>query len=63
MAAFALAWKRDRQHEQQTSEHGTFMQLVFQPSEAVQVNWSEDCAILRSWAAFLLLALGAIPHS
>jgi len=42
VAAFARAWKADRQCAQQTTGRGTFVPLVFQPSEVFQFDWSED---------------------
>ena len=38
VAAFARAWKADRQREQQTSGRGTFVPLSFEPGEALQFD-------------------------
>ncbi len=46
VAAFARAWKADRQREQQTIGRGVFVPLAFQPGEAFQFDWSEDWAII-----------------
>ena len=46
VAAFARAWKADRQREEQTIGRGTFVPLIFQPGEAFQFDWSEDWAII-----------------
>ena len=46
VAAFARAWKAERQREQQSSGRGTFVPLVFQPGEAFQFDWSEDWAVM-----------------
>ena len=46
VAAFARAWKADRQREMQTSGRGTFVPLAFEPGEAFQFDWSEDWAII-----------------
>ena len=45
VAAFARAWKAQRQYEPQTSGRGTFVPLVFAPGEAFQFDWSEDWAV------------------
>ena len=44
--AFVRRWKADRQREQQTSDRGTFVPLVFEAGEAFQFGWSEDWAII-----------------
>src|SRR5271166_2142444 len=46
VAAFARAWKADRQREEQTIGRGAFVPLIFQPGEAFQFDWSEDWAII-----------------
>ena len=46
VAAFARAWKEDRQRQQQTSGRGIFVPLAFQPGEAFQFDWSEDWAVI-----------------
>jgi len=46
VAAFARAWKANRQRDAQTSGRGTFVPLVFAPGEAFQFDWSEDWAVL-----------------
>jgi hypothetical protein len=38
VAAFARAWKAERQREQQTSARGTFVPLAFEPGEALQFD-------------------------
>jgi len=44
VAAFARRWKADRRRHAQTSRRGTFVPLVFQPGEAFQFDWSENCS-------------------
>lgn len=39
VAAFVRTWKRDQQKVLQTTVHGTFVPLVFQPGEAFQFDW------------------------
>src|SRR5690606_8795242 len=46
VAAFARAWKEERQRQMQTSGRGTFVPLAFEPGEAFQFDWSEDWAVL-----------------
>ena len=46
VAAFARAWKQDRQREQNTVGRGAFVPLAFGPGEAFQFDWSEDWAII-----------------
>jgi transposase len=46
VAAFARAWKEERQRQMQTSGRGTFVPLAFEPGEAFQFDWSEDWAII-----------------
>ena len=63
VAAFARAWKADRQREQQTSGRGTFVPLVFQPGEAFQFDWSEDWAIIGGERIKLQVAHFKLSHS
>ena len=46
VAAFARAWRLDRQRDQQTTGRGTFVPLVFRAGEAFQFDWSEDYALI-----------------
>ncbi len=46
VAAFARAWKQNRQREQNTVGRGAFVPLAFGPGEAFQFDWSEDWAII-----------------
>ena len=63
VAAFARAWKAQRQYEQQTSGRGTFVPLVFAPGEAFQFDWSEDCAVLGGERVKLQAAHTKLAHS
>ena len=63
VAAFARAWRADRQREQQTTGRGTFVPLVFQPGEAFQFDWSEDWAILDGERSKLQVAHIKLSHS
>ncbi len=56
VAAFARAWRDDRHRAEQTSGRGTFVQLVFQPGEAFQFDWSHFLGVpfRRSQIAFIL---------
>lgn len=63
VAAFARAWKAERQREQQTTGRGTFVPLVFQPGEAFQFDWSEDWAILGGERTKLQVAHVKLSHS
>ena len=63
VAAFARAWRTDRHREQQTTGRGTFVPLVFQPGEAFQFDWSEDCAILGGERTKLQVAHIKLSHS
>jgi len=63
VAAFARAWRADRQKEQQTTGRGTFVPLVFQPGEAFQFDWSEDFAILGGERIKLQVAHIKLSHS
>lgn len=63
VAAFARAWKTQRQYEQQTSGRGTFVPLVFAPGEAFQFDWSEDWAVLGGERVKLQAAHTKLTHS
>ena len=63
VAAFARAWKFDRQREQQTAGRGSFVPLVFQPGEAFQFDWSEDWAVLGGERTKLQVAHVKLGHS
>ena len=63
VAAFARAWRLDRQREQQTSGRGTFVPLVFQSGEAFQFDWSEDWAVLGGERTRLQVAHFKLSHS
>lgn len=63
VAAFARAWKAQRQYEQQTSGRGTFVPLVFAPGEAFQFDWSEDWAVLGGERVKLQAAHTKLAHS
>lgn len=43
-AAFARAWREDRQRAEQTTGRSSFVPLVFQPGSAFLFDWSEDWA-------------------
>jgi transposase len=63
IAAFARAWKAERQREQQTSGRGTFVPLVFQPGEAFQFDLSEHWAIIGGERLKLQVAHFKVSHS
>lgn len=63
VAAFARAWKVDRQREEQTIGRGTFVPLIFQPGEAFQFDWSEDWAIIGGERMKLQVAHVKLSHS
>ncbi len=63
VAAFARAWRAERQREQQTAGRGTFVPLVFQPGEAFQFDWSEDWAIVGGERIKLQVAHIKLSHS
>ena len=63
VAAFARAWKRERQYEQQTTGRGTFVPLAFQPGEAFQFDWSEDYALVAGKQTKLQVAHTKLAHS
>ena len=63
VAAFARAWRADRQREQQTTGRGTFVPLVFQPGESFQFDWSEDWAVLGGEPSKLQVAHIKLSHS
>ena len=63
VAAFARAWKADRQRDAQTSGRGTFVPLIFQPGEAFQFDWSEDWALLGGKQTKLQAAHTKLSHS
>lgn len=63
VAAFARAWKADRQRDAQTSGRGTFVPLIFQPGEAFQFDWSEDWAMIGGKQTKLQAAHTKLSHS
>lgn len=63
VAAFARAWKADRQRELQASGRGTFVPLVFEPGEAFQFDWSEDWAIIGGERTKLRVAHAKLSYS
>jgi len=63
VAAFAKAWREDRQRAQQIIGRGTFVPLVFQPGEAFQFDWSEDWAIIAGERIKLQVAHFKLSHS
>jgi len=63
VAAFARAWKANRQRDAQTSGRGTFVPLVFAPGEAFQFDWSEDWAVLGGERVKLQVAHTKLSHS
>jgi transposase len=63
IAAFARAWKAQRQYEQQTSGRGTFVPLVFAPGEEFQFDWSKDWAVIAGERMKLQAAPTKLAHS
>ena len=63
VAAFARAWKEERQHQMQTSGRGPFVPLAFEPGEAFQFDWSEDWAIIGGERAKLQVAHFKLSYS
>ena len=63
VAAFARAWRFDRQREQQTAGRGTFVPLIFRAGEAFQFDWSEDYAVLGGERTKLQVAHIKLAHS
>lgn len=63
VAAFARAWREDRQRVQQTTGRGTYVPLVFQPGEAFQFDWSEDWATIGGERIKLQVAHIKLSHS
>ena len=63
VAAFARAWRADRQRESQTTGRGTFVPLAFRPGEAFQFDWSEDWALLGGERTKLQVAHIKLSHS
>jgi transposase len=63
VAAFARAWRVERQREQQTTGRGTFVPLTFRPGEAFQFDWSEDYAVLGGERTKLQVAHIKLSHS
>src|SRR3954471_2213599 len=63
VAAFARAWKANRQRDAQTSGRGTFVPLVFAPGEAFQFDWGEDWAVLGGERVKLRVAHTKLSHS
>lgn len=63
VAAFARAWRADRQRAEQTTGRGTFVPLVFQPGEAFQFDWSEDWATIGGERIKLQVAHSKLSHS
>jgi transposase len=60
---FARAWRADRHRAEQTTGRGTFVPLVFQPSEAFQFDWSEDWATIGDERVKLQVAHTKLSHS
>ncbi len=63
VAAFARAWRADRQRAEQTTGRGTFVPLIFQPGEAFQFDWSEDWANIGGERLKLQVAHMKLSHS
>ncbi|MGV2114654.1 IS21 family transposase [Agrobacterium salinitolerans] len=63
VAAFARAWRADRQREQQTTGRGIFVPLSFRPGEAFQFDWSEDYAVIGGERVKLQVAHLKLSHS
>ena len=63
VAAFARAWRTDRQRAEQTIGRGTFVPLIFQPGEAFQFDWSEDWATVAGERVKLQVAHIKLSHS
>jgi len=63
VAAFARAWRADRQRAEQTTGRGTFVPLIFQPGEAFQFDWSEDWANIGGERLKLQVAHIKLSHS
>ncbi len=63
VAAFARAWRADRQRAEQTTGRGTFVPLIFQPAEAFQFDWSEDWANIGGERLKLQVAHIKLSHS
>ena len=63
VAAFARTWRDDRHRAEQTTGHGTFVPLVFQPGEAFQFDWSEDWANIGGERVKLQVAHIKLSHS
>ena len=63
VAAFARAWRADRQREQQTTGRGSFVPLTFRAGEAFQFDWSEDYAVLGGERTKLQVAHIKLSHS
>ena len=63
VAAFARAWRTDRQRAEQTIGRGPFVPLVFQPGEAFQFDWSEDWATIAGERVKLQVAHIKLSHS
>ena len=63
VAAFARAWKEERQRQMQTSGRGTFVPLAFEPGEAFQFDWSEDWAVIGGERTKLQVAHFKLSYS
>ena len=63
VAAFARAWRADRQVAEQTTGRGTFVPLIFEPGEAFQFDWSEDWATIGGERVKLQVAHTKLSHS
>ena len=63
VAAFARAWRADRQRAEQTAGRGTYVPLVFQPGEAFQFDWSEEWANIGGERVKLQVAHIKLSHS
>ena len=62
VAAFARAWKVQRQYEQQTSGRGTIVPMVFAPGEAFQFDWREEGVVLGGERGKLQAARIKLAH-
>lgn len=47
VAAFARRWRLQQQEIQRLAAKGTYVPLIFEPGEAFQFDWSEDCASIK----------------
>ncbi len=63
VAAFAREWRRAEQERAQTAGRGTFVPLLFAPSEAFQFDWSEDHARIGGERVKLQITHFKLCHS